>query len=450
MKKMMTGGEKHLKGMTQLSLKAQLLQGGLGGLLVRAGAILSGLIASVTLSRLLGPETFGVYTFVFSLITLIGLPVHMGLPTLILRETARADKADDASSMHVIWRWSDRAIALMAVLVLSGTGLYLWGVSGTASPHMSALLWALPLVPLIGWAEARSAAIRGLRRVVLGNAPDKIIRPLLLAAFTGLAFWIHKTPLAATQVYAIHGMVAVVALLVASIIRKQIAPLPDTKINVGKDSRAWITAILPLSLIAGLQAISHNTDILMLGILGMDADVGVYRVALTLSSITIFGLTTVNLVFSPYFARAWSDRDHHGLQRLATIGARLSVISTIPVVILFWSIGSWLLTQVYGEQYTGAYSALTILCVGQCVNAFFGSVGNLLTMSGREWVALSGLGISTLVNIILNWLLIPKYGAEGAAMATTASVITWNAILWVSALILLKVDSSAIGLHRHP
>jgi O-antigen/teichoic acid export membrane protein len=125
MKKMMTGGEKHLKGMTQLSLKAQLLQGGLGGLLVRAGAILSGLIASVTLSRLLGPETFGVYTFVFSLITLIGLPVHMGLPTLILRETARADKADDASSMHVIWRWSDRAIALMAVLVLSGTGLRL-------------------------------------------------------------------------------------------------------------------------------------------------------------------------------------------------------------------------------------------------------------------------------------------------------------------------------------
>lgn len=447
---MKAGVEKRLESLPQLSLKAQLLRGGAESLLVRAGAILAGLVASVTLSRLLGPETFGVYTFVFSLITLIGLPVQMGLPTLILRETARADKADDATSMHGIWRWSDRAIAVMAVLVLSGTGLYLWGNLGTASPYFSALLWALPLVPIIGWAQARSAAIRGLRRVALGTAPDKIVRPLLLAAFVSLAFWKHKTPLAATQVFAIHGMVAVAALLLVSIIRKRIAPVPDKTVNPSTDSRAWITAILPLSLIAGLQAISHNTDILMLGMLGVDADVGIYKVALTLANITIFGLTTVNLVLSPYFARAWRGGDQYGLQKLATIGARVSFISTLPVVIIFWTGGSWLLTQVYGEAYTGAFLALILLCVGQCVNAFFGSVGNLLTMSGKEWVALSGLVISTLVNIILNWLLIPKYGAEGAAMATAASVITWNAILWVSALIILKIDSSAIGLRRQP
>ena len=96
------------------------------------------------------------------------------------------------------------------------------------------------------------------------------------------------------------------------------------------------------------------------------------------------------------------------------------------------------------------FGPLILLCAGQSVSAFFGSVGNLLSMSGREWIALCGLLVSTAVNVFLNWLLIPEYGIEGAAVATGISIATWNVCLWGATCFLLGVDSSAIGLRLTP
>ena len=434
----------------QAGLKTQLLRGGISGLLVRAGSILAGLAASVTLARLLGTENYGVYAFVFSLITLLGLPVKMGLPTLILRETAWADQATDGALMRGIWRWSDLTLALMASFVLASTGLYLWLVSGIETPRTAALLWALPLVPLIGYAEARGAAIRGLRRVALGTGPDKIGRPLLLAGAVAVFTWALGSPLSAAKVYAIHSGVAVVTLALAFVILLHVQPRHPGAETPRTTPRVWIKAILPLSAIAGLQVISHNTDILMLGVLASDSEVGLYRVALSGANIALFGLTTVNLVLQPYFARAWAAGNHLQLQRLASMGARVSIAAALPVLVLFWLGGTWLLTLVFGDAYIGAFWAMILLCVGQSVSALFGSTGNLLTMASREWVVLSGLVASTLINVGLNWLLIPRYGIEGAAIATGVSIAAWNIGLWSATWVLMRIDSSPLGLRRTP
>ncbi len=431
-------------GAQQGGLRGQLLRAGVAGLAVRAGAILAGLTASVTLARVLGPEAYGVYAFVFSVITLLGLPVKMGLPTLILRETARADQAGDGALMAGIWRWSNQAMALMAAVVLALGWLYLWAIAGTNAPRPAAFAWALLLIPLIGWAEARAAALRGLRRVALGPGPDKIARPLLLAAV--VALW--AAPLSAAQVYMIHAGMAAATLLAASVILRRVRPHYAGEEAPRTTPRAWIAAIVPLSAIAGLNVVSHNTDILMLGALASDVDVGLYRVALSGANIVLFGLTTVNLVLQPYFARAWGAGDHRQLQKLATAGTRISVAATLPVLALFWLGGTGLLTLIFGQAYSGAFWALILLCLGQTVSAFFGSVGNLLMMSGREWVALSGLVASTLVNVALNWVLIPRYGIEGAAIATGASIVVWNLGLWAAAWVIMRIDSSPAGLRR--
>ena len=434
----------------QGGLRAQLMRGGVAGLAARAGSILAGLVSSVVLARVLGPETYGIYAFVFSLITMLGLPVKMGLPTLIVRETARADQAGDGALMRGIWRWSDRAMALMAAAVLGLSAAYVWLVAGAESPRMIALLCALPLVPLIGLAEARGAAIRGLRRVALGSIPDKILRPLLLAGAVAAVGWVSVVPPSAAEVYLLHCGVALVAVIVASVIASRIRPDHPGAEAPRTLPRAWIAAILPLSALAGLQVASHNTDILMLGALASDADVGLYRVALSGANIALFGLTTINLVLQPYFARSCSAGNHRQLQRLATVGARLSLLASLPFLALFWLGGTWLLSLIYGEAYAGAFWALIFLCLGQTVSAFFGSAGNLLTMSGREWIAVSGLVLSTLVNVGLNWLLIPRYGIEGAAIATGISIAVWNIALWYATWVTLRIDSSPLGLRRSP
>lgn len=435
----------HLQG----KFGTQLLSGGIKAIFVQVGSIIAGLVASVVLARALGPEAYGIYAFVLALVTLLGLPVQLGLPTMIVRETARAAQSGRGELIGEVWRWSDRVMLVMSSVVVCISGAYICLVTGADSTRMLALICALPLVPLIGFSEARGAAIRGLRRVALGTAPDKILRPLLLAGTISVIGWVSAVPLTAADVYLVHCGVALVTVIVASVIAIRIRPNLSANTPI---SLSWsrISALLPLSALAGLQVVSQNTDILMLGVLALDAEIGLYRVALSGANMALFGLTAINLVSQPYFAGYYSAGDHHKLQIIASGGARISLLASLLFLALFWFDGIWLLSLVYGEDYAGAFWALVLLCLSQVVSAFFGSAGNLLIMSGREWIAVIGLIASTLVNVGLNWLLIPLYGIEGAAVATGISIVVWNTVLWFATWVTLNIDSSILGLHRSP
>ena len=72
--------------------------------------------------------------------------------------------------------------------------------------------------------------------------------------------------------------------------------------------------------------------------------------------------------------------------------------------------------------------ALILLSVGQIVSAFSGSTMIILNMTGREKIGRNILTITVILNIIINYILIPRYGIVGAAIATMSSTILWNLI----------------------
>ena len=74
---------------------------------------------------------------------------------------------------------------------------------------------------------------------------------------------------------------------------------------------------------------------------------------------------------------------------------------------------------------------LAILCIGQLANAGIGSVAYLLIMTGHGREAATGIGVGAIVELLLSLLLIPRWGASGAAVATAISLITWNVVLAV-------------------
>jgi O-antigen/teichoic acid export membrane protein len=79
------------------------------------------------------------------------------------------------------------------------------------------------------------------------------------------------------------------------------------------------------------------------------------------------------------------------------------------------------------------------------INAGMGSVGLILNMTGNEKDTLKGHIIAALVNIILNLVLIPYFGINGAAWATAVSMICWNLILGLLVFKRLGIWAHAIG-----
>lgn len=139
-------------------------------------------------------------------------------------------------------------------------------------------------------------------------------------------------------------------------------------------------------------------------------------------------MIAVETIAAPLIAELYSTGKQEQLQRIVTLSTRLASLFSIIAALLLVVFGDTVL-GIYGDQFVQGYNALLILIAGQIINAFSGSSGLVLVMTGHQKSAARIAGVSTLANILLNLALIPRYGITGAAIATSASIALWN--LWM-------------------
>ena len=117
----------------------------------------------------------------------------------------------------------------------------------------------------------------------------------------------------------------------------------------------------------------------------------------------------------------------------------------MPALLLVF-FGSEILVLFFGKEYAQASTALSILAFAQLLNVGAGSVAMLLNMTDGEKIVAMGVGAALIINIILNWILIPLYSIQGAAIATGVSLIVWNVILVLSIRNRLNLRPTVFGL----
>ena len=82
-----------------------------------------------------------------------------------------------------------------------------------------------------------------------------------------------------------------------------------------------------------------------------------------------------------------------------------------------------------GESFVVGVSTLLILLAGRFYSSICGSVGSILQMTGNQHLFQNILLVAAIVNVVLNYLLIPIYGITGAAIASFICVVFWNTIM---------------------
>jgi len=418
-----------------------LWRGGLGSLGVKAAQAVLAFAVAATLARLLGPEGYGVYAFALAVLMIIALPAQVGLPHLVVRETAKAQADGDWGLMRGLWRWSNRAVVLASGLALAVVVAVLWLTDH--SPRRETLIIGAALIPLVALASLRAASLRGLRRVVLGQLPESVIRPFAMlaivlgATMSGLGARLSE-PQAAMAAYV---AAAVTAFVVGSAMLHRFRPAEMAGAAPRTEPAEWRRAVLPLAMIAGLQLVNNQADIIVLGIFRSDEEVGIYRAVFQMALLVVFGLQAMNQMLQPHFARLYRQGDMARLQRLVTISARAILALALPPVLAFVVFGGELLAWIFGDAYRAGETALAILAVGQLGKAAMGASLSLLNMTGNERVTARLGVVAVLVNIVLNFILVPLYGGAGAAVATSFSFLIWNALttLWMRKTIGIKL-----------
>lgn len=416
------------------SLRAELVRGALGSFAIKIAALLTSFVSSVLLARMLGAHGLGIYAYAFTLVTLISVPLHMGLALLLVRDVSIYYANSRWSHLSGLLRSANLAVLSLSVMVVSGAAVVAWvsrnHIDGTLR---QTFIWALILLPLYSLSSLRSAVLRGLRRVVIGQLPDQLLRPILL--ITGLAIWSLLAgqrvlgSLGPQQAMALHAVAAAVAFAAGAALLWKVLPLEVRHAKPAYEYKAWLRALAPLTLLSSINVLNNSTAIVLLGLFHSDDDVGRFRVAEQLATLVSFSLVALNVAVAPQIARLYSLKEMPKLQNMLSWSARIMFWAAIPAVIAFVILGKFLLSKVFGSEYEGAYPSLVILCCGQLVNAACGPVGLVLNMSGHEREVMVGALIAALVNIVLCLLLAPTYGASGVAMATAVSMTTWNLLL---------------------
>lgn len=430
--------------------QSRFFRSGLGSAAIRIAGLALSLGLSVFLARVMGAEGLGLYSLAFAAISLLGLPVQMGMPSLILRETARANATEDWPLLRGLWGWITRRILGLSFVIILTAALAVTLWPGLITPAARpAFLIGLPLVPVIALATARSSALQGLGKTMPSQIPEAILRPIFLIALAGVAHLSAGRTLSAGTMISLHLIAALGAFCVGAVLLLRMRPVASRQVRERRtESSAWRAAIWPLALIASAQSVMANADFLMLGWWRDAAEVGQYKVATSGGSLCALGLGVVVLMINPRIAALHRTSETSKMSRLAAQGAGAAFMLALPIFLIFIFWAGPILGLIYGTSYEPAAQTLVLLAAAQTVNAFFGSCVGLLNMTGHEKKAMNGFFLSTIMNVALNALLIPTMGPEGAALATLCSTAVWNFLLWRAAKRLLGVDSSVMGLLR--
>ncbi len=176
-----------------------------------------------------------------------------------------------------------------------------------------------------------------------------------------------------------------------------------------------------------------NSDITILGFLTSDYNVGIYTIASKIYSIAKQVLSAVIIVSIPRLSLLWGQNRKKEYAVLANRILYILVTFVVPASIGMFCLSKEIILVVSTEKFISANTPLRILCLALLVclfNWFFTSC--ILIPGKKEKFVLLATAVSALINVILNFILIPYFEESAAAVTTLVAeacsliICLWN------------------------
>jgi O-antigen/teichoic acid export membrane protein len=390
--------------------------------------------AQILMTRKFGPEGFGIVTIMTQGAFVLSFLTRAGMDMAVLRDVAIDAGRGSVDRIRVPVARAT-AIALVAstvaalTMVLASDAIRDLFRIDVQTGRYTVVCAAVGL-PFLALANVWLAATRGLKimrytlYVFWGGQPLAWIA-LMLAGWT-----ISATPWMSVLAYSLSWAVASVAAYYFW--RRESRGWEAARPEPGAMARLMRYAG-PRAPAALFSQLLFWTDLFVLTRYVGETEVGIYSAALRAGQILVLFLTSVSLMFSPFVADLHSRGETERLDRLFKSLTRWTLAATIPAfLVLVIAPGPAL--RIFGSEFAGGRVALLILLAGQFVNVATGSVGFVLIMVGRTGWDLIVYAGSLALDLALAFILCPRYGIEGAAIANavTFAVSKWARLALVN------------------
>jgi O-antigen/teichoic acid export membrane protein len=284
--------------------------------------------------------------------------------------------------------------------------------------HSEGLLKLLPVmviaIPIWVIRDLIGGILRGYKDTFRALIPESIISPLLRIIIFLILILKGASPLYAVIAY-VAGEAVSLSVSV-KFLRKKLKKLSSVKKQC--DTRKILDVAHTIVFTSMSVLLYTQADIWILGMFKSTETVGIYGVAAKLVLLVYFPIMAFAAVIPSLISQIHTAGDTKELKRVVGESSRWILSMSIPIMLILVLEGRLILKYFYGPEFEAGYAVLLILVLGQMIKAGAGLIGVILQMTGEHRVYMKINIIGGILNIILNILLVPRYGMIGAAAAT--------------------------------
>ena len=394
---------------------------------------------NIYLARILGVERFGKWSFFFSSLTIFQVLSYFGLNGSSRKFIAQFNYTDKISPILSSAAQLRLATSLLFSLFLV---LFSGNIAGIFSGKISQalVLASVPFLFFFGVVEFLKHVFMGLQRIKFNFIINILEYGLKLFFLVGGVYWYKNLEI--QKILDIH----VCALVITSIagfviIMRKYLVWKDIWIFRKQFVRNIIKYSYPLFFISiGFVVITEINNV-MLGFYHPDAEVGVYAVAgQIVNKLPQIGLAVV-MGSMPVFAKL-NKMNKDDLEKLLYKLLKVNGLIYGMIITVIFLFADEFIPFIFGEEYIDSVIPLKLLTPFLAVFAFNTILNAFLDYQGLAGKRACYLLMSAGLNIILNFVLIPRYGAEGAAVSNSISYIPYLILSWLEVQNRLKSVSS--------
>jgi O-antigen/teichoic acid export membrane protein len=395
-------------------------------------ALVFAFISRVLIARCGTEAEYGIYSLALVILSICTVIAALGLPAGTSRSIAYARGKNDSEKVQKLIPASVQ-LSLIASIPL-GIIIFLTSDIIAAKIFHDAAL-GLPL-KIFALGIPISALMNALISLFLGFGDIKptvyfqnILRPLL---FPLLLLPIIILNLSFTGVFYafLASLVISCVVLIIYTIKRLPSPMKfRTRLSANPVVRELLLFSLPLLGVAMLGLIIAWTDTLMLGGLKSSVDVGLYNAAHPLAQFISTPLVTMLLIYVPVASGLYAQGSMPEMRRNFSLLTKWLCSLTLPLFLILFLFPETVLSFLFGASYAPAANALKILSLGFIINNLMGPNGATLIAMGEVRFIMWANLTTALLNVGLNFALIPPLGIEGAAIASAAAITSINLIV---------------------
>ena len=383
-----------------------------------------GLVTVPVMARSLDPDGFGVFAAGLAFVGIFASFTQLGLTAGAMQRMA-ADPERESE-------WLGALIATRLVLALLLTVACVASIPLLLSSDKDAQLVALALTPtiLLGVAGSQMAIFQSRLRAAVPQALFVVQNLLWLGVvlLLGIA--------GRGAVYFAVGYVAVTAALA---LMQVVASRHFIGVAWGSGWSLWRPLLrigLPLGIAAAMISIYYRVDSVLLLELDSADEAGIYAVAYRFLDPLIALPGIIMSTFFPVLAAVY-ERDRGRARRLVQQCAEVMFMVTLPCFVAVVALADQIVGLLFGPEYSRSAGVLQIL-MAALVSIGFGTLAGLLaSVLGLQWRLALYSTLGAVANLSLNIVLIPLYGAYGAALTTVVTeVLTMTLMFWTALRVL--------------